>query len=369
MEVGEVSHAGRGHAPRSSLAVFGALIGLAGLLAGCTSGGSSAAPKSSASSAAATTPPSATGVALQHKYESVVRKVLPSVVQIKAGNALGSGIIYDKKGDIVTNAHVVGNNRHFTVRLATGGKELQASLVGTYTPADLAVIHAEGAQHPRPAHFTDSGRLRVGQIVLAMGNPLGLQGSVTEGIISALGRTVNEPQGGHSPGAVLPNAIQTSASINPGNSGGALVDLSGDVVAIPTLAATDPELGGQAPGIGFAIPSNTVTNVADQLIEQGKVTRTNRAALNVRVQTVVSAAGEPVGVGIVRVSPGGAADEAGLESGDVITSVAGHKTPNTQVLQDVLAKHDPGDTVQVTVTKPDGSQDTVKVTLGQLTTG
>ncbi|MGH8920888.1 MAG: S1C family serine protease, partial [Actinomycetes bacterium] len=145
-----------------------------------------------------------------------------------------------------------------------------------------------------PAHFGDSARLQVGDIVMAMGNPLGLTGSVTDGITSATGRAVTEPAAGSSPGATLPEAIQTSASINPGNSGGALVDLAGDVIGVPTLAAIEPAGDGggaaPAPGIGFAIPSNVVTNIAGQLIaHNGHVVNSQRAELGVGVVTVVGA--------------------------------------------------------------------------------
>ena len=132
------------------------------------------------------------------------------------------------------------------------------------------MIHVDGSGL-KPAKFADSSKLRVGQIALAVGNPLGFRSSVTDGIVSALGRTVSEPGG-----ATLPNAIQTSAAINPGNSGGALVDLDGAVIGIPTLGVSDPQMGGAASGIGFAIPSSTVSDIAGQLVtqRQGHATRT-----------------------------------------------------------------------------------------------
>ena len=194
---------------------------------------------------------------------SVVRAVAPSVVVIETPSGLGSGVVFDDKGDVVTNAHVVGSDTQFKVTTAAGDR-LDATLVGTFAPNDLAVIHTSGGTLT-PATFGDSSALVVGDIVLAIGNPLGLQSSVTEGIVSATGRTVSEPGG-----AALPNVIQTSAPINPGNSGGALVNLAGEVVGIPTLTATDPQIGGAAVGIGFAIPSNTVRRVADQLIGEGQ---------------------------------------------------------------------------------------------------
>ena len=228
------------------------------------------------------------------------------------------------------------------------------------------MIQVTGAAHLVPARFADSSKLQVGDIVLAMGNPLGLASSVTDGIISAVGRTVSESQEAGSPGATLPDVIQTSAAINPGNSGGALVDLADQVVGIPTLAATDQQLGGAAPGIGFAIPSNIVTDIAGQIIKTGHVTNSHRAALGVRVQTVTGPDGQPAGAGIAAVTPGGPAAKAGLQPGDVITAVNGTATPDTETLATVLAGLQPGQQVSLSVTKADGSTTTVHVTLGQL---
>jgi S1-C subfamily serine protease len=203
--------------------------------------------------------------ALQKDFVGVVSTVMPSVVVIETTSGLGSGIVFDTKGDIVTNDHVVAGSTKFTVILADGQK-LAGTLVGTYPAGDLAVIHVTGT-NLKPATFGDSSKLVAGDIVLAVGSPLGLQGSVTEGIVSAIGRKVAE-----SKTVTLPDVIQTSAEINPGNSGGALVDLAGEVVGIPTLTALDPELGNTAAaGIGFAIPSNVVVDVAGQLIAHGRV--------------------------------------------------------------------------------------------------
>ncbi|MFL5724474.1 MAG: S1C family serine protease, partial [Chloroflexota bacterium] len=166
---------------------------------------------------------------------SVVDRVSPSVVVIETTGGLGSGIVFDSDGDITTNAHVVGDATTFRVTLADG-RQFPGKLVGTFPANDLAVIKFS-APNLQPATFADSSKLEVGQIVMAVGNPLGLQSSVTQGIISAVGRDVAEPGG-----ATLPGTIQTSAAINPGNSGGALVDINGDVVGIPTLAAVDQEL-------------------------------------------------------------------------------------------------------------------------------
>ncbi|HET7243850.1 MAG TPA: trypsin-like peptidase domain-containing protein [Streptosporangiaceae bacterium] len=334
--------------------------------AGCTSGGPAAVPAATTSAAATIPTASGGGAGLQQDYVSVIRRVLPSVVEIKTASGLGSGVAYDSAGHIVTNAHVAGNATSFQVVLAGSVRPLPARLVGSYPPDDLAVIKVSGAAHLVPAHFADSATVRVGDIVLAMGNPLGLASSVTDGIVSATGRTVAESAEGGSPGATLPDVIQTSAAINPGNSGGALVNLDGQVVGIPTLAATDQQLGGAAPGIGFAIPSNIVTDIAGQIIKTGHVTNSHRAALGVQVQTVTGPDGQPAGVGIATVAPGGPAAAAGLQAGEVITNVNGTATPDTETLAAVLAGLRPGQQVPVTITRADGSTSTVQVTLGQL---
>lgn len=345
-------------------------------LAGCTSssGGtgsaraatSAAAASSAASAGAATSGPSGAG-AIQNAFVSVIGQVLPSVVEIRTSSGLGSGVVFDAKGDIVTNAHVVGTASKFKVLPSGSAAPLSATLVGTYRPDDLAVIKVSGAKNLRAASFGDSSKLKVGDLVLAIGNPLGLASSVTDGIVSAVGRTVTEPAESGSPGATLPNMIQTSAAINPGNSGGALVDLAGQVMGIPTLAAVDQQLGGSpAPGIGFVISSDMVTNIARQLIAAGHVTNSGRAALGVEVATVTGANGTAAGAGVVSVTPGGPAAKAGLRPGDVITAVGGTATPNAQTLSAVLANADPGQSVKIKLIHPDGSPATVNVTLGQL---
>ena len=189
----------------------------------------------------------------------------------------------------MTNDHVVGTARSFQVSFFDG-QVTTASLVGAFPPDDLAVIRVHSVTRLHPAVFANSSQLQVGDIDLAIGNPLGLASSVTEGIVSFTGRTVGEGNG-----VVLPDTIQTSAAINPGNSGGALVDLQGRVIGIPTLAATDPELGGSAAnGIGFAIPSNTVKLVAPQLITAGRVLNSGRADLGISGATALNPAGNPV---------------------------------------------------------------------------
>ncbi len=307
------------------------------------------------------------GTALQRAFVTVIKRLRPSVVEIRTSVGLGSGVVFDSSGDIVTNAHVVGNATAFQVLLSGSAKPRPARLVGKYAPDDLAVIKVADTKGLHPASFGDSAKLAVGDVVLAIGNPLGLASSVTEGIVSAVGRTVSEPSGQDSPGATLPDTIQTSAAINPGNSGGALVDLAGQVVGIPTLAATDQQLGGgAAPGIGFAISSDTAKLIARQLAKNGRVTNSGRAALGVQVSTVENDNGSPAGAGVVSVTKGGPAAKAGISAGAVITAVNGTNTPDAEALAQVLARLRPGQSAKVTLIRADGSKTTVHVTLGQL---
>jgi S1-C subfamily serine protease len=283
-------------------------------------------------------------------------------VEIATSAGLGSGVVYDDQGHIVTNAHVVGNASRFHVTLVDG-HSFDATLVGTYPADDLAVIKLSSGTPPAPARFGDSSQVKAGEISLAIGNPLGLASSVTDGIVSFTGRTVSEGDG-----VVLPSTIQTSAAVNPGNSGGALVDLGGEVIGIPTLAASDPQMGGAAGGIGFAIPSNTVKRIADQLIRQGKVTSSGRGALGISATTATTLSGRPVGVLIRQVDPHGAAEAAGLQPGDIITAVDGQATTDLAALQELLAQRQPGANVRLNVLHSDATAGSVEVdvTLGSL---
>ncbi|MFI5746197.1 S1C family serine protease [Streptomyces sp. NPDC051644] len=304
---------------------------------------------------------------LQSEYQDVIKNVLPSVVQIDASNSLGSGIIYDSKGHIVTNAHVVGNEKTFKVTVATGEKVLKASLVAAYPEQDLAVIKLDSVPDGlKAAKFGDSEQVEVGQIVLAMGSPLGLSSSVTQGIVSALGRTVSESRVGGGTGATIANMVQTSAAINPGNSGGALVNLNSEVIGIPTLGAVDSQMGDSAaPGIGFAIPVSMVKTVADQIIKSGKVTDSGRAALNIAGRTVVDDTYQPAGVALVSVTKGGAAEKAGLRVGDVIIKVGDLPVPTITSLSEALASDKPGEKVTVTYLRNEAEK-TAQVTLGEI---
>lgn len=231
--------------------------------------GSGATPSSGNTTAASTVavPPSAQD--LQQTLINVAQKVQPSVVEMTSrsgsGEAIGSGVTLTSDGYIVTNDHVVSGFSSFTVTLSNGTKE-QAQLVGQDAQDDLAVlkIAATGLQ---PITFADSSQVAVGEFALAIGNPLGLEGSTTFGIVSALNRTASEAPDG--PASELAGLIQTSAAINPGNSGGALVNLQGQLIGITTLGAVDPETNQVANDIGLAIPSNQVKYVTDQLIKHG----------------------------------------------------------------------------------------------------
>ncbi len=258
---------------------------------------------------AACTPSARNGAArstLQRDYEATITRALPSVVEITAGNATGSGVVFDRQGDIVTNAHVVGTVKKFKVRVSAASAPMNARLVGVFTPDDLAVIRvSHGASELKPVRWADSAKAHIGAIVLAMGSPYGLTDSVTQGIVSATGRTVTGPTIAGHPPTIIVNAIQTSAPINPGNSGGALVLLSGYVLGIPTLNAQDPEIGAPALGIGFAIGSNTVVDIGRQLIRTGKVTKSDRASLDIKGETHVNSASKPNGVRWLPPGPAG----------------------------------------------------------------
>jgi S1-C subfamily serine protease len=298
--------------------------------------------------------------------ENAVSSVGPSIVEVKTNQGLGSGVIITSTGYIVTNHHVVSGASSVSVTLANG-RTLRARVRGNDAVDDLSVIKVNATRLPA-ASFGNSTQLQVGQTVLAIGNPLGVTHTVTDGIVSALNRTVSEGQGGGS----IPNAIQTSAPINPGNSGGALINLAGQVVGIPTLTAVDPEFNAPAAGIGFAIPSNVVTRIASQIIQHGKVIHTGRAAIGVYVVSVSPDLAAQYGLQVSHgtlvagLVPKGGAARAGIKKNDVIVKVNNTTINSESDLLDVLARHSPGDTVQVTVVTPSGQHRTYTVRLGEL---
>ena len=354
-------------ARRAAVAVVAAVaIGGSGVAVGAAT----AAPAPAAVSAPATSAPAISDAAAavgdaRVSYADVVRQVLPSVVLISTGEGLGSGVVLDHSGNIVTNAHVAGDATTFKVQVPGDPAPRTASLVGSYPPDDLAVIRVSDPSGLQPARFADSAKAQAGDVVLAVGNPLGLSGSVTSGIISATGRVVAEPATDERPGATLPDAIQTSAPINPGNSGGALVTTAGEVIGIPTLTAGGTQGGAQVQGIGFAIPSNLARDIARQLITAGTVTNSHRAAIGAQVGAATGQDGRPAGTGIVTVTSGGPADRAGLRPGDIIRTAGGTPTPDPQALAGVLAAAHPGDHLTLEIARGTG-QLTVSLTLGEL---
>ncbi len=303
--------------------------------------------------------------------EAVVSKVAPAVVQINVatnnGGKLGSGVIIDKRGYIVTNNHVVAGGQEIQVVLADNSK-YPARITGVDPTDDLAVVKINAPTDLVTATLGNSSQLHVGQEVLAIGNPLGITQTVTRGIISALGRNVSEQRNG---ATTIPGAIQTDAPINPGNSGGALVDLQGNVVGIPTLTAIDPEFNQPASGVGFAIPSNRVAFITQQLIQNGQVTHSGRAAMGISAATVNTNVASmrqlavDHGALIVAVTNGGPAQRAGLQVGDVIVQIDNTQVDSLAALQDALLAKNPGDRVSVKVYR--GNQQlTVNLTLVEL---
>ena len=309
--------------------------------------------------------------ALQTQTEQVAEKFRAAVVQINVQKspteaAIGSGVLIDRRGYIVTNNHVVEAGQNINVVLYDGSA-LPAQLIGTDTADDLAVIRITPPKNITVASVGDSSKLKVGQAVLAIGNPLGITQTVTAGIVSALGRTIPEGTGN----AVIVNAVQTDAAINPGNSGGALVDMAGKLIGIPTLVPIDPEFNSPASGVGFAIPSNRVAFIAPQLINSGRVIHSGRASMGIQVIDVgpnLAAQNQlPVDHGalIVRVTANSPAKQAGLKEDDIIVEIDNTPVDNAQQLQDVLLKKDVGQTVSVKIYR--GNQQlTIKAKLGEL---
>jgi putative serine protease PepD len=237
-----------------------------GLFAGLEFASSKSSTSTTSKAAATATATSSSGTTLETLQEAAIAKIEAAVVEIKVttvqGEQIGSGVIVDTKGDIVTNNHVVSGEQTIEVVQANGSTE-QAQLVGTVAADDLAVVRIQPFAHMTVAQIGDSSKLVVGQEVLAIGNPLGITETATKGIVSALNRSVTE-----STGTTISKAIQTDAAVNPGNSGGALINLQGQLIGIPTLTAVNTESNTAANGVSFAIPSNLVETVLQQIIQQ-----------------------------------------------------------------------------------------------------
>jgi len=315
---------------------------------------------------------------------TVYRKNIPAVVNITSRamafdffyglvpqEGQGSGFIIDKEGHILTNYHVIAEARQVEVTLHNRRK-YKAQVIGTDRSHDLAVIKIS-APDLTPATLGDSKNLVVGQKVYAIGNPFGLAGTLTQGIVSSI-RSVSEPDG-----TKIDEAIQTDAAINPGNSGGPLLNFHGEVIGINSIIASNV---GQSAGIGFAIPINTAKAVLNDLVTIGRV---RRPALGIRSLPIGPELAQEIGlpadygVLIVQVVPGGAADRAGLKGGseraylgntpimlggDLITAIDGQPIEDQRDLSDLMNQHRAGDTVTVTIYRGKKKMD-VKVTLGE----
>ncbi|MEO3868794.1 trypsin-like peptidase domain-containing protein [Nonomuraea sp. B12E4] len=300
----------------------------------------------------------------RYTVAQVAEIVQPSVVMIDGQTAGGSGVVLSADGLILTNNHVVaGQNGRLTVKFSDG-RTAQASVVGTDPLTDLAVIKAEGVSGLAKATLGDSDQLKVGDEVLAIGSPLGLDGTVTSGIISALDRTVTSGDAPQQPQlppgwggqqregetTTLGGMIQTDAAINPGNSGGALVNASGELVGINSAVAPD------GVNLGFAIPVNTAKQVADQLISKGKV---SHVYLGV---TVADATGSVAGALVREVAAGSPAEKAGLKPGDVITKIGHTPVEGGDTVVGQVRGFKVGQQVEVTYQR-DGKESTVTVTM------
>jgi putative serine protease PepD len=348
--------------------VLWALVGAAlvvggvggGLIVGATrSSGSSVSPGTSAASSTASACP----------VTSVADQVVPSVVTIAAsgpgGGGTGSGEVIRSGGYILTNNHVI------SVAAASGGsvevlfadgQTVPATITGRDPQTDLAVLKVQTSRQLKVISLGSSSSVKVGQPVVAIGAPLGLAGTVTSGIVSALDRTVQVP-GENDRSALLVSAVQTDASINPGNSGGALVNCEGQLVGVPTAGATVPNSGGGSIGLGFAIPVDLAKSVADEIIATGRVTHAFFGLQTVPIPPGAAAqSGLPEGLYVQAVTPGGLAATAGLRPDDVITKIDGEPATSNLQLQELTLTKKPGDTVSIGYTR-EGRAATATVTL------
>ncbi|QIG41783.1 PDZ domain-containing protein [Nocardioides anomalus] len=302
--------------------------------------------------------------------EAVAAKVLPSVVKIDVSGAQGagsgSGIILSSDGQILTNNHVValaGNDGKLTVTF-NDGSHADATILGTDPLTDTALIQAQGVSGLTPATIGTSTDLQVGQGVVAIGSPLGLQATVTSGIVSALNRPVNVGTDEQQNATVYP-AIQTDAAINPGNSGGALVDLNGNVVGINAAIATAGQsAGGESGniGVGFAIPMDEVMPIVAQMAKGETPTHARLGVSVAQSSAQQDGATLSDGATIQQVNDGSTAQKAGIAAGDVITKVDDHLITDADSLIATIRSYRPGDQVTVTYTH-EGQAKTATLTL------
>jgi putative serine protease PepD len=305
--------------------------------------------------------------------EAVAAAVLPSVVSIEVttaqGGGEGTGIVLSSDGLILTNNHVVAEAASGAGSISVtlnDGSTASASIVGRDPVTDLAVIKAKGVSGLTKATLGSSADLAPGEQVVAIGSPLGLQGTVTSGIISALNRPVRtgDATGTENASTVI-DAIQTDAAINPGNSGGPLVNLRGEVVGINSaIASLGASAGGQSGsiGLGFSIPIDQARTIAKELIDTGSATHA-QLGVSVRDASTNGSSTFSDGAAVAAVTAGGAAEKAGLAAGDVITKVGSRSVDSADALIAAIRSHRPGDSVVLTYTH-NGSAKTTKVTLG-----
>ncbi|HTE72036.1 MAG TPA: trypsin-like peptidase domain-containing protein [Actinomycetes bacterium] len=361
--------------PRRGVALLAAVAVTAGLVGGgagavvtsaLDDGGSNTGAPAATSGVDSLKTASTSGdsAAAEGSVEQVATSVLPSVVSIvettAGGGGEGTGVIIDSDGLILTNNHVVaaaaeGGSLQVTFN---DGRTASATIVGRDPVTDLAVIKAADVSGLTAATLGSSADLDPGEQVVAIGSPLGLQGTVTSGIISALDRPVRtgDATSAETASTVI-DAIQTDAAINPGNSGGPLVNLRGEVVGINSAIATLGSTGGQSGsiGLGFSIPIDQAKAIASELVDTGSATH---AQLGVSVQDAQTG-----GAAVAVVSDGSAAQQLGLREGDVITKVGDRQVDDADSLIAAIRSHRPGDEVTLTFTR-DGSQDTLTATLG-----
>jgi serine protease Do len=282
---------------------------------------------------------------------AVAKSVTPHVASVRMPRGTGSAVVFTDDGFLLTNAHVVGSGHNGTAVFADGA-ESPFTVVGTDPLADLAVLKAS-ADAPGAAEFGDADHLQVGQLVIAVGNPLGLAGSVTAGVVSALGRAV--PVSNGRAGRVIEDVIQTDAALNPGNSGGALADSAGRVVGINTALA--------GIGLGLAIPVNSTTRrILSTLMVEGRVRRAYLGVVGAPAplpDAVAERTGQRAGVRLVQVVPGGPAERAGLRDGDLVLSVARTPVSDAQGIQRQLFAEAIGLPLPVTVLRNGAMVDVV----------
>jgi putative serine protease PepD len=281
------------------------------------------------------------------------------------GAGTGSGEVIRSDGYILTNNHVISiaANGGSVEVLFSDGQTAAATITGRDPQSDLAVLKVQTSHLPKVISLGSSSSVKVGEAVVAIGAPLGLSGTVTSGIVSALDRTVEVP-GDNDRSALLVSAMQTDAAINPGNSGGALVNCAGQLVGVPTAGAAVPNSGGGSIGLGFAIPVDLAKSIADEIIATGRVTHAYFGLQAVPIPPAAATqAGLPEGLFVQAVAAGGPAARAGLRPEDVITSIDGEAATSNIQLQELTLTKKPGDTVSIGYARA-GHSATTTVTLG-----